>query len=1627
MVKKCFMYNKRIIAAVLLYVIVISSVCMNGTGLWVMAEEETGEEKFFENFSKNISENISAAPAQEKEPAEQVMNAEAATAAAVTGSAITTKAKGLFITEIYRNSMPENSNTHELGEPLEFVELYNSTDENIRFNEEYTISSVSGSAIAWKKLTVAGISGSDVIIPQNSAALLWLSGTDAKDPVTAEKEANFRKNFNINPAVPVYSLTGQDSLNNTSGFQLENRNGIPVSSVHYTAGELGSIHLKVSGTGSTMTIYKQTAEPSPGVVEEEQLLYETNPIPDTNPPRLLCDDFIKQIQLGDSITVKMTSNEALQSAEVTYAASSNGVEGAAAKVSMVHTGEKDGIFTYEGTIKPEQTGVYVVRLKGKDLAGNETRLPADGSVFTVTVLIKDTGSRPILTCLDETINSIEEGQEMNIPYSYADDMEMKKINIYYKTSSAADYKCIETTSFRIAGKYFAKIPADELLNQDYVDYYLEGFNPYRSTKTVVKRIAIHKIDDFTGIRTNLSEGMSLSGNVLITAKDKKDKNTVSLEIDGTKIKRVSLLEKGAFFTYSYTGNDSYFKNAVSIGENILTYIAKWSNVMASKAVFVDQSFFTYREDGSCAITVSVWAGTQGSAFEIGNDKNNDDYKATGFHLVLTDGTVLNPDNGVDPNTVYKMGDSKGMIERLDIHYTVPAEKVDALGYVWDTTLEKDGIHEVTIKSATDTKKIKVRVDNTAPEITAALLINQQLDNLCQADMKFNDATGINENTLEVYLNGNILKEPYTFKGSDLLEGTNKLVIKIMDLNGNQGIQTIDFTYTNGKLVVKSMTQTGGSKDSIYLKAILGDTMKDHSKVTFYEGKRLKAGKEITIRQGSGDFTGSSVPGALGTVASGEGEYPYQIYDIQAAGNPNDILQVKLNASADYNKPLQLYVYNVKTDSWEILNANEEDGILKTEFILENHTQNGIVKVLVQARGKETTPSVKAAGPGTIKNTYQWDGQGIPEQYDFSFAWITDTQYYTETWPETFTTMNQWIVSQINNQKIKYAIHTGDLVDEFEQIYQWECVDKNMKYFEEAKLPYGVLAGNHDVAAGNELYENYLKYFGEKRFKDSPVYGGSYKNNLGHYDLLTINGEEFIVLYMGWDVYKNEVEWMNKVLQQYNDRKAIICLHRYITEKGALDYTGELVQKEVAAKNPNVFAVLNGHYHGAAINITAFDDNHDGVKERRVYQICTDYQSAERGGTGYVKMLYFDLANNKIYMNSYSSELKDFNYFDTPKLDSYQAGVIAANQDIYELDVDFNRKPRSLTVTSLEASLFTGKTIGVAESVNGVAEMEWKGLVKDKEYGWYTAVKNNSGLLTRSEVNEFVYLPSADPEPQKPEPSNPEPVTPSPSNNTSLVTGEAVKEIPDYKIPEGLTAVYGDSLAQIILPEGFAFEAPGNTSVGDAGLQTFKVTYTPKDTKKYKIVTGIEVQVAVEKAEAKFIAPGVSGYTKVDGGSSFSIKARTTGNGRITYRSDNPKVAAIDRNGTVAIKGPGKAVITLTAAETGNYKAITKTIPLVVKPKKVIIQKLEQKASDTLTLSWKRDPGATGYEIIYGLNKGFTKEKKVISVKSNKTTVMAFHTLKRGTAHYVKIRAYKTIDGNKLYGSYSTVRKISGAK
>lgn len=107
------------------------------------------------------------------------------------------------------------------------------------------------------------------------------------------------------------------------------------------------------------------------------------------------------------------------------------------------------------------------------------------------------------------------------------------------------------------------------------------------------------------------------------------------------------------------------------------------------------------------------------------------------------------------------------------------------------------------------------------------------------------------------------------------------------------------------------------------------------------------------------------------------------------------------------------------------------------------------------------------------------------------------------------------------------------------------------------------------------------------------------------------------------------------------------------------------------------------------------------------------------------------------------------------------------------------------------------------------------------------------------------------------------------------------------------------------------------------------------------------------------------------GELFWINARAkTG---LTYKSSNPKIAAVSKKGIVTIKGYGKAVITVTAKESAAYKKATAKMTVTIKPKRLnVTAKLEKKTE--LIISWNRDKTMNNYEYQYSTTPGFPLAK-----------------------------------------------------
>ena len=176
-----------------------------------------------------------------------------------------------------------------------------------------------------------------------------------------------------------------------------------------------------------------------------------------------------------------------------------------------------------------------------------------------------------------------------------------------------------------------------------------------------------------------------------------------------------------------------------------------------------------------------------------------------------------------------------------------------------------------------------------------------------------------------------------------------------------------------------------------------------------------------------------------------------------------------------------------------------------------------------------------------------------------------------------------------------------------------------------------------------------------------------------------------------------------------------------------------------------------------------------------------------------------------------------------------------------------------------------------------------------------------------------------------------------------------KATPTYTAPTGLTAKYGQTLADVTLPDGWSW-MDSSESVGGASTaaKKFMAKFTPTDTDNYNTVENIELEVTVNKAdggslktvelEQKYTDASEHTYTpdwsELPSGQNWSYNSGysvSTGSVATLTKQD---VAAADGGLTYAISGGktgDKITITLKAS-CDNYEDFTITLNVTLTEK-----------------------------------------------------------------------------------------------
>lgn len=99
---------------------------------------------------------------------------------------------------------------------------------------------------------------------------------------------------------------------------------------------------------------------------------------------------------------------------------------------------------------------------------------------------------------------------------------------------------------------------------------------------------------------------------------------------------------------------------------------------------------------------------------------------------------------------------------------------------------------------------------------------------------------------------------------------------------------------------------------------------------------------------------------------------------------------------------------------------------------------------------------------------------------------------------------------------------------------------------------------------------------------------------------------------------------------------------------------------------------------------------------------------------------------------------------------------------------------------------------------------------------------------------------------------------------------------------------------------------------------------------------------------------------------------------------------------------------------GSFSKIVSGKPKLAAP---VISAAESVNYKTIQITYGQVNGANGY-VIYRSTQKDSGFKKIATVKKKKTVQYTDKTCKTGIKYYYKVRAYRTVDGKKKYGSYS---------
>lgn len=305
---------------------------------------------------------------------------------------------------------------------------------------------------------------------------------------------------------------------------------------------------------------------------------------------------------------------------------------------------------------------------------------------------------------------------------------------------------------------------------------------------------------------------------------------------------------------------------------------------------------------------------------------------------------------------------------------------------------------------------------------------------------------------------------------------------------------------------------------------------------------------------------------------------------------------------------------------------------------------------------------------------------------FTLAVLPDTQFYSRYaadqfipryGKDPFQVQTEWIAEHAEELNIPFVTHVGDVVDRAGNAGEWVAADRAMDVLDAADVPYGILAGNHDVNNSSDTWydtdytvanERYWQNFGPNRADPPSTLKGRDATGFSQWHVFEAQGQQFLSMSLPWRASDATLAWAKQVIEEQN-LPTILTSHELIgidadAVSPKTSGAGERVWNSLIKTTDQIFLTFNGHFHGS----TTLTRNNDAG--HAVTQVLIDHQMAYEGGNGYLGLMEFDLTNDTMTMQTASPWVVAK---PADRLTSYDQAFLEAPNQQYQIELDFSAR------------------------------------------------------------------------------------------------------------------------------------------------------------------------------------------------------------------------------------------------------------------------------------------------------------------------------------------------------------------